>query len=114
MKNVLVVFSIVVSFVFLSCKGQSNSEINNISTDEMQSLLKMDNVQLVDVRTPKEFKAGFIANAQNIDFLSPTFDEDIKKLDKNKPVIVYCRSGKRSRDCSEKLLKAGFQIQNTI
>jgi len=108
MRSILVVFSLVVSFTFLSCKGQSSSEINNISTDEMQSLLKMDDVQLVDVRTPKEFKTGFIANAQNIDFLSSTFDEDVKKLDKEKPVILYCHSGRRSANGAEKLLKAGF------
>ena len=108
MRKVFVVFSVVVSFAFLSCKGQSNSGIKNISTDEMQSLLKMDNVQLVDVRTPKEYKGGFIANAQNIDFLSPTFDEDIKKLDKDNPVILYCHSGRRSANGAEKLFKAGF------
>lgn len=108
MKKVLIVFGL----IFLSligCKGQLETGIKDISVEEMQSLLKIDDVQLVDVRTPEEFKTGYIANAQNIDYYSPTIDEDILKLDKNKPVIVYCRSGKRSRDCSEKLLEAGFQ-----
>ena len=108
MKKVLIVFGLIFFFL-IGCKGQLDSGIKDISVEEMQSLLKIDDVQLVDVRTPEEFKAGYIANAQNIDYYSPTIDEDILKLDKNKPVIVYCRSGKRSRDCSEKLLKAGFQ-----
>jgi len=108
MKKVLIVFGLIF-FSLIGCKGQLDSGIKDISVEEMQSLLKIDDVQLVDVRTPEEFKAGYIANAQNIDYYSPTIDEDILKLDKNKPVIVYCRSGKRSRDCSEKLLEAGFQ-----
>ena len=108
MKKVLIVFGLIF-FSLIGCKGQLETGIKDISVEEMQSLLKIDDVQLVDVRTPEEFKAGYIANAQNIDYYSPTIDEDILKLDKNKPVIVYCRSGKRSRDCSEKLLEAGFQ-----
>jgi rhodanese-related sulfurtransferase len=108
MKKLLIVFGLLF-FSVIGCKGQLDSGIKDVSVEEMQSLLKIDDVQLVDVRTPEEFKAGYIANAQNIDYYSPTIDEDILKLDKNKPVIVYCRSGKRSRDCSEKLLEAGFQ-----
>ena len=108
MKKVFVVFSVVVSFAFLSCKGQSNSEVKNISTDEMQSLLKADNIQLVDVRTPKEYKGGFIANAKNIDYYSPEFDKEIKKLDKDKAVILYCHSGGRSANGAKKMLKMGF------
>ena len=108
MKKVLIVFGLIFFFL-IGCKGQLETGIKDVSVEEMQSLLKIDDVQLVDVRTPEEFKAGYIANAQNIDYYSPTIDEDILKLDKNKPVIVYCRSGKRSRDCSEKLLEAGFQ-----
>jgi rhodanese-related sulfurtransferase len=108
MKKVLIVFGLIF-FSLIGCKGQLETGIKDVSVEEMQSLLKIDDVQLVDVRTPEEFKTGYIADAQNIDYYSPTIDEDILKLDKNKPVIVYCRSGKRSRDCSEKLLEAGFQ-----
>ncbi len=108
MKKLLIVFGLLI-FAIVGCKGQLESGIKDISVEEMQSLLKIDDVQLVDVRTPEEFNMGYIANAQNINYYSPTIDEDIKKLDKNKPVILYCRSGKRSRDCSEKLIKAGFQ-----
>lgn len=108
MKKLLFILSVIVSFSFLSCKEEAKSGITNISVEEMQTLLKMDEVQLVDVRTPEEYQEGFIANAQNIDYLSPEFDKKIKKLDKQKPVILYCRSGKRSSKSSKILLKAGF------
>ena len=108
-KSLTVVFLMLSSVVFTSCKGQHDGDIiKDVTVEEMQTLLQMDQVQLVDVRTPEEYSTGFIANAQNIDYFSPTFDEDIKKLDKEKPVIVYCKSGLRSSKCSEKLLKAGF------
>lgn len=101
----LCVFTITIT----SCKKQQEGgKITAVTPKEMQTLLKLDNVQLIDVRTPEEYNTGFIANAQNIDYFSPTFDEDIKKLDNEKPVIVYCKSGARSAKSSKKLLEAGF------
>lgn len=108
MKKLLFVLGLIL-FSVSGCKGQLDNGLKDISVEEMQSLLKVDDVQLVDVRTLEEYESGFIANAQNIDYYSPTLDEDLKILDKKKPVILYCRSGKRSRDCSEKLIEAGFQ-----
>lgn len=92
-----------------SCKKESKKgEVKVVSVEEMQSLLEMEDIQLVDVRTPEEYEEGYIEKFQNIDFLSPTFDEDITKLDKNKPVILYCKSGGRSASCAQKMLDAGF------
>ncbi len=98
-------------FSATSCKDNKEAlgTIQVVSPTEMQTLLELDEVQLVDVRTPEEVSEGFIANSQNIDYFSPTFDTDIENLDKNKPVVLYCRSGKRSAKCSQKLLEAGFK-----
>ena len=74
----------------------------------MQAFLKLDDVQIIDVRTPEEYKTGFIKGAQNIDFYSSTFEDDINKLDKSKPVILYCKYGGRSSKCAKKLLNYGF------
>lgn len=92
----------------------TNSEINNedvilVSADEMKDILELDDVQIIDVRTPKEYDQIRIANSQNIDFNSPTFDADISKLDKSKPVVVYCKGGIRSAKCAKKLIEAGFE-----
>lgn len=92
----------------ISCNESTKPETKIVSPEEMQTLLQLDNIQLVDVRTPKEYKGGFIENAQNIDFRSDTFTEDIKKLDKDKPIIIYCHSGGRSAKCAKKMLEAGF------
>ncbi|MBF8148288.1 rhodanese-like domain-containing protein [Winogradskyella sp. F6397] len=90
-------------------KVLSNTEVQLVSADEMESILEQEDVQLIDVRTPKEYEEMHIANSQNIDFMSPTFDEDISKLDKSKPVILYCKSGGRSARCAKKLKDAGFE-----
>ncbi|NRA94425.1 MAG: rhodanese-like domain-containing protein [Psychroserpens sp.] len=108
MKKLIYLFT-ACSLLFLSsCASEPNNEIKIVSPEEMQALLEMDDVQLVDVRTPEEHKSGFIKNSQNIDFTSPTFEQDIAKLDKNKPVILYCKAGGRSAKCSKKLKEAGF------
>ncbi len=90
-------------------KRADASEVKLVTAEEMNSILEMEDVQLVDVRTPKEFEEIHIVNAQNIDFRSPTFDDDIIKLDKSKPVLLYCKSGRRSAKCVEKLKEAGFE-----
>ena len=48
-------------------------------------------------------------NPQNIDFWDANFDANIKKLDKSKPIIVYCKSGGRSAKCASKLAAKGFE-----
>ena len=101
-KNAIHLFLIGIIISFSSCvkKTDSNS-VQLISSDEANTLLAIEEVQLVDVRSAAEFSTGHIPNSQNIDVLSPSFDNDIKLLDKSKPVMVYCKSGNRSSKCSK-------------
>jgi rhodanese-related sulfurtransferase len=109
MKTSVLMFTLLLFIGFSSCKKEEKKgEVKVVSVEEMQSLMELDDIQLVDVRTPGEYQEGYIENFQNIDFLSPTFDEDIAKLDKNKPVILYCKSGGRSASCAQKMVDAGF------
>lgn len=108
MKQSTLILSLLLVLFISSCTDKSTAEITVVSTEEMQTLLKLDDVQLIDVRSEKEHNKGHLASSQNIDFNSPTFDEDIKKLDKLKPVILYCQRGGRSAKCAKKLKDAGF------
>lgn len=108
MKKLLIIFSCAILGMATSCKDDFEGEIKLVTPEEMQTLIDTKDVQLVDVRTPEEHKEGHIEHSQNIDFNSPTFDEDISKLDKSKPVILYCKGGRESAKCAEKLLEAGF------
>lgn len=109
MKINFIFFGIVLFLATFNCKNDEREGVKLVTPEEMQTILETEDVQLIDVRTPEEYKEGYIKNSQNIDYNSPTFDEDIIKLDKTKPVILYCKSGKRSAKCSEKLIKAGFE-----
>jgi rhodanese-related sulfurtransferase len=65
--------------------------------------------QLIDVRTPKEFTEGHLPGAILIDIKDANFDSQILALDKNRPVFVYCRSGKRSLEAANILEKYKFK-----
>lgn len=65
--------------------------------------------QLIDIRTPEELaETGYIPGAVNIDFYESDFRSKMGGLDKNQPVLLYCRSGNRSGQASDMLLDLGF------
>lgn len=113
MKKVYVVFNLllVMTMVLTSCLDtkDATTDVKLVTAEEMQSILELEDVQLVDVRSSQEYEEEHIVNSQNIDFSSPTFDDDIAKLDKGKPVILYCKGGGRSAKCAKKLKEAGFE-----
>jgi rhodanese-related sulfurtransferase len=96
------------SFLNFLFKNKYNDRIITVGRDDFKSVLKSSKIQLIDVRTPNEFRSNKIKGARNINFHSRNFIEDIKKLDKNRPVLVYCKSGFRSRRAAKKLAKLGF------
>lgn len=65
-------------------------------------------LQLIDVRTAGEVASGYIPDAINIDFRSPDFREAMGKLDRNKPIAVYCAVGQRSQAAYEMLKEMKF------
>lgn len=97
--------------LFLACKPQSK-DIHNISVEELKVQLTK-NIQLVDVRTPKEWEGGIIKGALKINVISDDFETKAsEQLDKSQPVYLYCRSGVRSLRASEILKNKGFKVYN--
>ncbi|WP_271765172.1 rhodanese-like domain-containing protein [Aquimarina algiphila] len=98
------------SLLLFNCKQveDKSSTVELITVEEMDSLLEMGKVQLIDVRTPGEYADGHIDGASNIDFRDDNFEALIAKVDKTKPVAVYCGRGGRSGKCSAYMKKAGF------
>ncbi len=73
-------------------------------------VIQQKNIQLVDVRTPREFKSGHINKAINIDlFQMGNFKQAFEKLEKKRPIYLYCRSGSRSKKAAQKALEMGFE-----
>lgn len=64
---------------------------------------------LLDVRTPEEWNQGIIEGAKMLNFFSPAFEAELKKLDKNLPIYVYCKSGGRSGKTAAKLKALGYE-----
>ena len=86
------------------------AQLQSVSVDEFEKqLLATKSEQLIDVRTPQEFENHRIIGAKNINFRSPEFRKEIEKLNKNKPVLIYCRAGVRSKSALEIFREAGFK-----
>jgi len=110
--------------VFSSCAGTEPNQIDEVSQqvkgiykDIPAEKFKANYVKgfLLDVRTPEEFAEGHIQGAVNIDIYDAQFSSQLDKLDKSKPVYVYCRSGARSSNASEMMKKKGFkEVYNLI
>ncbi len=94
--------------ILMSCQAQT--EFKSVDIDEFKTEISKSGVQLVDVRTAKEYLEGHIPGAQNIDVNAPDFEEKIKVLDKKENVAIYCRSGRRSKMAAEKLTAVGFKV----
>ena len=94
--------------IMMSC--QSQTDFKSVDIDEFKIEIVKDGVQLVDVRTVKEYSEGHIPGAMNIDVNAPDFEEKIKTLDKKENVAIYCRSGRRSKMAANKLTAAGYKV----
>jgi len=122
MKKIIFAFLFIFALGDMSCQEKGGEKqgdgkvkitaapVNEtIPVDEFQKKLKEDkSIQLLDVRTFGEYEDGHLEGALNIDWRSPGFDSLVSKLDKNKPVLVYCLSGGRSAAAASKMQELGF------
>lgn len=86
----------------------------DIQAEEFKTGMAGENVQLIDVRTPEEFRAGSIEGAVNIDFLADDFETKIESLAKDQPVYLFCKSGGRSGQAKLILTDHGFSEVNNL
>lgn len=87
--------------------GQVNNEVKNVGVDDVFNMLKdKDKYFLLDVRTPEEYKEGFIENSILVPLSE--MEKRLSEIPSDKPVIVYCRSGNRSAQAAEILVKNNF------
>ena len=83
------------------------TKVDSISTIELEQRLKQ-NIQLIDVRTPGEFRRGHIKNAKNIPLNEISSFTPVS----DKKTYVICHSGARSKLAAKKLKKRGFDVVN--
>ena len=106
--------SIVLSaLMFTGCAGISNNNQTNtyrsITMDEAVTMMSRETGYIIlDVRRPDEFSAGHIPNAINVPNETIGTAEIPELPDKDRLIMVYCRSGRRSKEAAEKLVKLGY------
>ncbi len=114
-KTILKFSGLVVLFIaigFTACKSNAsqNGVGGTLAADAFEKKMnETAGAQIADVRTPGEYSEGHIKNAINIDWNGDVFESEIQKMDKSKPVFVYCLSGGRSSSAVSKMVDLGFK-----
>ena len=112
MKRVLIAVSVALMLVplLVGCKGdKSNSPYEQITPAEAKAIMDSEEgFVILDVRTPEEFAAGHIAGA----ILIPDYEigEKAERVltDMDQLILVYCRSGRRSKNAASELAALGY------
>jgi thioredoxin 1 len=111
MKKILSISFVFVAMFLNSCtNGQNKSGKTNLSAVEFAAKIKeIPTAPVVDVRSPEEYSSGHLQGSKNINWNGDNFESEIIKLDKTKPVFVYCQSGRRSAAAANHMRSLGFK-----
>jgi len=101
MKYFFLIFGL--CFVILGCAQSKTKPITEVSQNELNTVI------LVDVRTPKEYAAGHIDNAININWFDSDFADQIQSINKEETIYVYCKKGGRSAKAAVLLDSLGYK-----
>ncbi|MEY4904111.1 MAG: hypothetical protein RLZZ292_1926 [Bacteroidota bacterium] len=100
---------LIILFFNINCSYGQTTVVTNMNVAEFVEKYKSTpQAQLLDVRTPAECAQSNIAAATKCDFNDANFKQNATKLDKTKPVFVYCAAGGRSARASKILEELGF------
>jgi thioredoxin 1 len=112
MKKLLLSTTLILSFFMAACQQPAKNEKGiheKVSLEQFEKLLaEKSNALILDVRTPEEFAAGHVKGAVNLNIYDAGFKDALTKLDKTKPVLVYCKAGGRSADAATQMQELGF------
>ena len=113
-KIILVIVLVLAVVAAWLINANRKQNFKSVSVAEFADIIKdTANVQLLDVRTSDEYNEGHIDGTLQIDFYSALFmDLATMKLSKEKPVAIYCRSGRRSASAATKLAEQGYDVIN--
>jgi rhodanese-related sulfurtransferase len=96
-------------FPLLVFTQEKDSFYELVSYDTYKNKISSKDALVFDVRTTEEFNLGHIKGSINIDFYDEKlFVKFFQKINKTKPIYIYCRSGNRSKKSSKILKEIGF------
>ena len=96
-------------FGLTACSDGGANSYEQITPQEAKMIMDTEkDYVIIDARTTEEFSEGHIADAILIPEYEIADRAEKELLDKNAPILVYCRSGRRSKIASEELVKLGY------
>lgn len=107
-KYLVLVMTLIMTTAFIL--GSCGTGYKQISQDEAMKIMDEESGYLiVDVRRPNEFAEGHIEGAINVpnEGIAEEMPEELP--DKDQLLLIYCRTGRRSKEASEKLAKIGYK-----
>ena len=110
MKKYILPLLLFVLLAMQSCVqcGTTGGSFKRLPVEEFKAFIASPDVQLVDVLTAEEYAAGHIEGSVNIDVMKG-HEELATVLDPERPVALYCRSGRRSENAGWVLEKVFFK-----
>lgn len=96
-------FPVFLLLFVLGCSQNKSKPITELSQNDIKKGI------LIDVRTPEEFKAGHIDNAQNINWFDENFSAQINDIAKDETIYLYCKKGGRSAKAANLLDSLGYK-----
>jgi len=100
--------SFIVLIGLLVLSACASSSYHKISASKAKSMMEDSNVIIVDVRTLEEYNEGHIAGAILIPNESISSVQPAQLPDKDAVILIYCRSGNRSKQAADKLVAMGY------
>ena len=90
-------------------EAEATADYHRITAEEAYEIMVSQEVVVVDVRTREEYDGGHIENAVLVPNESIGSETPEALPDKEATLLIYCRSGRRSKQAAEKLLELGYQ-----
>lgn len=95
--KVFLIFCLMALSLNAAVAGEQSNGVLYVEASEAAELVNQDSsLQVLDVRTPKEFASKHIKGAINIDYYADDFKQQVSQLDPEVTYLVHCRSGVRS------------------
>lgn len=85
-----------------------SASVKKVSLKDFDAMRAEEGTVVLDVRTPREFNAGHVPGAVNVDWRARDFADQVGKLDKSKRYVLHCLGGVRSKAASQKMAEMGF------
>ena len=107
MKRILAAVIAAITLIFAGC-AQPNGYKEITQEEAAKIMQEQSGFIILDVRTEQEFAGGHIPNAINVPNESIADKQPEQLPDKNQMILVYCRSGRRSKQAAQKLADMGY------